>query len=154
MSDKRYIFANHVLDNSNPLFLQSSKNSLSSIYSNSRYSMHESSLYMRTLRTDSPVLRYDYKLGNYLTKELTSMFPHLLVSRTQVTGGIRKSSWYFSSQFIELFNETFTNYLRPYDQITTSVTTNLGEASVSGAFSGFYNLFASADRTSEFLNTR
>jgi hypothetical protein len=92
MSDKQYIFANHVVEGSNPLFLRSAKNNSSSNYSADKYSMHESNLYMRALRTDSPILKYDYKLGNYLTKELTSMFPHLLVSRTQVTGGIRKSS--------------------------------------------------------------
>jgi len=89
-SDKQYIFTECTANN--PLFLRSTGSNFEPNYSNSKYSMHESNLYMRALRADSPVLKYDYKLGNYLTKELTSMFPHLLVSRTQITGGIRKSS--------------------------------------------------------------
>jgi len=46
----------------------------------------------RNIRVASPVFKYDYKLGNYLTKELISGFPNLFISQIQVTGGIKKSA--------------------------------------------------------------
>lgn len=56
------------------------------------YNIEESVHSSRALRFNNPVFRYDYKLGNYLTKELILNFPNLLVSQTHVTGGIKKSS--------------------------------------------------------------
>ena len=56
------------------------------------YNSEETVASSRALRFSNPIFKYDYKLGNYLTKEMTLNFPNLLVSRTQVTGGIKKSS--------------------------------------------------------------
>ena len=56
------------------------------------YNSEESVTSSRALRFNNPIFKYDYKLGNYLTKDMISNFPNLLVSQTQVTGGIRKSS--------------------------------------------------------------
>jgi len=47
---------------------------------------------LRAVRFTNPIFRYDYKLGNYLPKELILGFPNLLVSQINVTGGIRKSA--------------------------------------------------------------
>jgi hypothetical protein len=46
----------------------------------------------RNIRMASPIFKYDYKLGNYLTKELISGFPNLFISQIQVTGGILKTA--------------------------------------------------------------
>jgi len=56
------------------------------------YNLEESVHSSRALRFNNPVFKYDYKLGNYLTKELILNFPNLLVSQTHVTGGIKKSA--------------------------------------------------------------
>jgi len=54
--------------------------------------MGESTEEVRSVRAMNPIFKYDYKLGNYLTKEVVSGFPNLFISQIQVTGGIRKTS--------------------------------------------------------------
>jgi hypothetical protein len=46
----------------------------------------------RYLRTTNPVFRYDYKLGNYFTKEDMTTKPFLFTTINELTGGIRKAS--------------------------------------------------------------
>jgi hypothetical protein len=56
----------------------------------------------RYLRTTNPIFRYDYKLGNYFTKEDMVTKPFLFTTINELTGGIRKSSWFFSQKFTDL----------------------------------------------------
>ena len=76
---------------STDVFINLTATTMNSLHSANTFDASELSYSTRAVRADNPILRYDYKLGNYLTKELVTMFPHLLVSRTQVTGGLRKS---------------------------------------------------------------
>jgi hypothetical protein len=57
---------------------------------------------MRYLRTTNPIFRYDYKLGNYFTKEDMQTKPFLFTTINELTGGIRKASWFFSQKFTDL----------------------------------------------------
>jgi|TARA_B110000037_G_scaffold217633_1_gene279107 hypothetical protein len=59
---------------------------------NSQNSLVESSLDMRYQRNLNPIFRYDYKLGNYFTKEDSIVTPYLFTTINELTGGIRKSS--------------------------------------------------------------
>merc|ERR1711957_64957 len=52
----------------------------------------ESTLNMRYQRNLNPIFRYDYKLGNYFTKEDSIVTPYLFTTINELTGGIRKSS--------------------------------------------------------------
>ena len=52
----------------------------------------ESTLNMRYQRSLNPIFRYDYKLGNYFTKEDSVITPYLFTTINELTGGIRKSS--------------------------------------------------------------
>jgi len=52
----------------------------------------ESTLDMRYQRNLNPIFRYDYKLGNYFTKEDSIVTPYLFTTISELTGGIRKSS--------------------------------------------------------------
>lgn len=47
---------------------------------------------LRYARSSNPVFRYDYKLGNYFTKEDLVTKPFLFTTISEVTGGIRKSA--------------------------------------------------------------
>lgn len=107
----------------------------------------------RALRFNNPVFRYDYKLGNYLNKETINNFPHLMLSQTQVTGGIRKSSYIYSAHFMELFKANVSNYLTlftPTSAIPSSLEPEMRHAS---ATSGFYNLFVKYYAQPDFINT-
>jgi hypothetical protein len=55
-------------------------------------SYSESSYFFRYQRALNPVFKYDYKLGNYFTKEDITMTPFMFTTAIDVTGGIRKSS--------------------------------------------------------------
>jgi len=52
----------------------------------------ESNLNIRYQRNLNPIFRYDYKLGNYFTKEDSIITPYLFTTINELTGGIRKSS--------------------------------------------------------------
>tara|TARA_B100000795_G_scaffold250317_1_gene218427 strand:+ start:1552 stop:1965 length:414 start_codon:yes stop_codon:yes gene_type:complete len=52
----------------------------------------ESSYFFRYQRALNPVFKYDYKLGNYFTKQDSTMTPFMFTTVIDVTGGIRKSS--------------------------------------------------------------
>ncbi len=74
----------------------------------------ESTLNMRYQRNLNPIFRYDYKLGNYFTKEDSIVTPYLFTTINELTGGIRKSSWFFSKKFVEIFNDNFQTYQSTY----------------------------------------
>jgi hypothetical protein len=117
------------------------------------YNLEESAESSRALRFNNPIFKYDYKLGNYLTKELISSFPNLLVSQTHVTGGIKKSSWYYSFQFLELLNENIQNYTNMYTTQTNTPVLAEAELAHPGSMSGFYTLFHDLNLTSDFINS-
>lgn len=107
----------------------------------------------RALRFSNPVFKYDYKLGNYLSKETILGFPHLMLSQTQVTGGIRKSSYIYSAHFIELLKANISNYLTLFNRnISTPL---LAEPAMrhSSVTNGFYSLFLKYYSQSDFINT-
>jgi len=56
------------------------------------YTLGESIDESRALRASNPVFKYDYKLGNYLTKETMAGFPNLLLSQVHAVGGGRKAA--------------------------------------------------------------
>jgi len=69
---------------------------------NTLVTFSESAASMRYLRTTNPIFRYDYKLGNYFTKEDMQTKPFLFTTINELTGGIRKASWFFSQKFTDL----------------------------------------------------
>ena len=106
----------------------------------------------RVLRFNNPIIKYDYKLGNYLPKSTISGFPNLITSQVQVTGGVRKSAWFNSAHFIELFQDNVKNYLNNFSFNNTTPTFVEPQASLPGAMSGFYNLFYTLNTSSGVTN--
>ena len=64
----------------------------STLTDNTLNSQSEGTFFFRYQRALNPVFKYDYKLGNYFTKEDTTMTPFMFTTAIDVTGGIRKSS--------------------------------------------------------------
>lgn len=117
------------------------------------YNSEETVVSSRALRFSNPIFKYDYKLGNYLTKDMISNFPNLLVSQTQVTGGIKKSSWYHSFQFLELLNENIQNYINTFTAVNNTPLVSESERAHPGSMGAFYALFHDLNLSSDFINS-
>ena len=54
------------------------------------YQSQENRTDFRNQRTQNPIFRYDFKLGNYMPEELKRKFPHSFISIHDLTTGLRK----------------------------------------------------------------
>jgi heme/copper-type cytochrome/quinol oxidase subunit 1 len=77
------------------------------------YTVHnkEFSFINRHQRTITPVFKYDYKSGDYFPKLSKELYSHLFTTLNDVTGGLRPSPWFFSSNFLEFHTSHFTEFL-------------------------------------------
>lgn len=75
-----------------------------------QYSEHSLLGSGRITRYSLPLVSYDYKCGNYLGI-WEKLYPHLAVSFIEVARGIRKPSWVFSEQYMELVNRNYSIFL-------------------------------------------
>jgi hypothetical protein len=73
------------------------------------FSFTENSSAQRLTRFSSPLIGYDYKTGHYLGLS-EKLYPQLIMSFIEVARGIRKPSWLFSEQYIDLLNQSYSNY--------------------------------------------
>lgn len=147
-------FINHTFTNMGEVLTVKSENSTplnDATYFNN--SIGESSEDSRAIRFNNPIFKYDYKLGNYLNKETINNFPHLMLSQTQVTGGIRKSSYIYSAHFLELFKANISNYLTLFSRNTPTPSLLEPEMRHPSATNGFYNLFLKYYTQPDFINT-
>ena len=124
----------------------------STLTDNTLNSQSEGTFFFRYQRALNPVFKYDYKLGNYFTKEDTTMTPFMFTTAIDVTGGIRKSSWFFSAKFVELFNNNVQNYLSSYSGHSTSAA-NLDNPYTQNSF-GFYNFLYNLQDELTLINYR
>jgi hypothetical protein len=90
------------------LVLFSSK-TLSLDESINNFSFLEHSKHQRFTRFSNSLIGYDYKTGHYLGSSET-YYPHLILSFLEVARGIRKPSWAFSDQYLELLNQNYNSY--------------------------------------------
>lgn len=97
--------------------------------SNSVNSFSETSTNQRYTRFNNSLINYDYKTGNYIGN-WDKQYPFLITSLIEVARGIRKPSWFFSEQYLELLKKN-------YDSFTVNFAgkTNLKLASVDNWYS-------------------
>lgn len=113
---------------------------------------NETSNKPRSIRSSNPIFRYDYKVGNYLTKDDATTMSFLFTTINEITGGIRKSTWFFSKTFLDLFNDSFQKYTllvqKPFYGIGTKHS-----AIIQPTYS-IFNFFSSNNDFDAFINTR
>jgi hypothetical protein len=73
------------------------------------FSFLEHSKQQRLTRFSNSLIGYDYKTGHYLGSS-EAYYPHLILSFLEVARGIRKPSWAFSDQYLELLNQNYNSY--------------------------------------------
>jgi heme/copper-type cytochrome/quinol oxidase subunit 1 len=106
----------------------------------------------RHQKFSNPIFSYDYKIGDYLPEVMTELYPYLFTSISEVTGGIRKSAWFFSPVFVETFKADFTNY---YSCFITPQSSNpeIQSSTISNTY-GFYNFFYCLTDSTNYINHR
>lgn len=108
----------------------------------------------RHQRFTNPVFKYHFKLGNYLPRDLTYMFPHLFNTMSDVTTGIRKSSWFFSPVAVDLIKDNFNNYISFFSTNQAPfVNDNNRRLTLPHTF-GFYNFFYTLSSAQDFIDSR
>ena len=113
---------------------------------------NENSGHFRYVRTLNPVFRYDYKLGNYFTKDDATTMAFLFTTINDLTGGIRKSSWFFSRTFYDLFKTNFSDYLTLVKAPAAGLTEKTSFR-IQPTFS-LFNLFSTLEPQANLVNHR
>jgi hypothetical protein len=87
----------------------SSKNITTSELINSFSFLEHSGASHRALRFSNALIGYDYKTGHYLGSS-EKFYPQLILSFIEVARGIRKPSWVFSDQYLDLLSQNYNSY--------------------------------------------
>jgi len=93
----------------------------------------ENSSAQRVTRFSNLLVNYDYKTGHYLGT-WDKLYPQLMLSFIEVTRGIRKPSWVFSDQYLDLLKQNYSNY---FSNFTGKV--NLKLANIEDWYSAHVN---------------
>lgn len=125
----------------------------------------------RFQKASNPIFRYDFKVGNYLTDSAKTLNQHLFTTVNDVTGGIRKPSWFFSEEFFNRFQADVSSYHAYYstsafveslrDKHSSTSAQSSSDFIKDGAYLaspvptvGFYNLFSSFSSSTSFVSSR
>jgi hypothetical protein len=77
------------------------------------YNFLEKSDSQRVTRFYNPLINYDYKTGHYLGS-WDKLYPQLILSFLEVARGIRKPTWVFSEQYLDLLAENYLSYFHKF----------------------------------------
>ena len=80
----------------------------------------------RFTRFSNPLISYNYKKGDYLGIN-RKLYPNMLTSFIEVTGSVRKAPWYISSEYHELFNTSFKDFLLKFGSKSGLKLSNPGD---------------------------
>lgn len=133
--------------------------------------LEERSSDQRFMRFMNPVFKYDFKVGNYLPDDAKKLNPHLFATIKDITTGIRKASWFTSSDYSRLLQSNIASHAlyftdsplygpdakaltaRSADFDSTYVANSPHSVGVTPT-GGFYNFFMVLSSSSDALNTR
>ena len=145
--------------------------SLNSLSSDASSLLGEKSSDQRFMRFMNPVFKYDFKVGNYMPDDVKKMNPHLFTSIKDVTTGIRKSSWFTSADYTQMFKANIASHVFFFggDVLSSSSKSSLAalNSDLDSNFSansyhstnvtftgGFYNYLGLLSAQSDVLSTR
>jgi len=78
-----------------------------------RFLFLENASSQRVTRFSGLLVSYDYKTGHYLGA-WDKLYPQLMLSFIEVARGIRKPSWVFSDQYVELLKNSYRGYFSTF----------------------------------------
>jgi heme/copper-type cytochrome/quinol oxidase subunit 1 len=106
----------------------------------------------RDQKSQIMVFKYNYKVGDYCSKAYRIMYPSMFNTISQITGGVRRSAWFFSDTFSELFEENFNNYIESFN--FNRLSEKSPELVYFGNTNGFFNFFNTLVDSENFINQR
>ena len=109
----------------------------------------------RRLKSYSPVVGYSFKVGDFYPSNTITLYPSVIRSLSDVTRGVRRSTWFFNPMFTKLWKENFGNYMhRTHHTMDFPITVaRLRPSSISNN-SSFYNFFFLVNSSRGFINQR
>ena len=134
-------------------------------------SMQEQTTDNRFTRAMNCVFKYDFKVGNYLPDDAKKLNPHLFTTISDITTGIKKSSWFTSNDFSRLMQGNMASHalyfgdsplFGPDAAKLTSRTADFDSTYSANAphsvgatpTGGFYNFFLVLSSSTNVLNSR
>jgi hypothetical protein len=118
-------------------------------------SAQETSDLARRQRASSPVVGYNFKVGDFYPSTTLKFYPSVFRSLSDVTRGVRRSAWYFSPTFYDLLRENFGNYMSKVAHSNSYPVTDARSRPTSIAHNApFYNFFHLLASSSTWVNSR
>lgn len=142
-----------------------------SILDYSAGALQEKTIDNRFMRSTNAVFKYDFKVGNYIPDDVKKMNPHLFMTIKDVTTGIRKSSWFTSSDYSRLLQSNIASHMfyfgdyslySPNKNKLGALNADLDSTFVADSYhatnvtfsGGFYNFFVLLSSSQDVLNSR
>ena len=115
----------------------------------------EVSSFARRQRASSPVVGYNFKVGDFYPSTTLKFYPSVFRSLSDVTRGVRRAAWYFSPTFQDMLKENFGNYMFKINhQSNFAMTEARSRPNNIAHNASFYNLFYILKSSNNFINTR
>lgn len=131
----------------------------------------ESSIDFKYLKLQNPVFPYNFKVGNYISDTTKQLSPQLMASIADITMGVRKASWNFSSEYLTLMKMNLARHFLYFSKqslvpetIKYSIellSNNDSNFNLNDPYSsyviptgGFYTFFETIEDSNNFFNTR
>lgn len=109
----------------------------------------------RRQRASTPVVGYNFKVGDFYPSTTLKFYPSLFRSLSDVTRGVRRAAWYFSPTFSDLLKSNFGNYMSKVVHNNNYPVTELRNRPVSIAHNAaFYNFFYLLSNSTVWVNSR
>ena len=122
-------------------------------------------------KTQNPIFKYDFKVGNYMTEAVVKLNRHFFTTVNDTTTGLRVAPWYFSSKFDTPFRLDALSHLTYFGSMSSNSAhredfhkrclildkeypfndSRFASPSFTG---GFYNIFNSFWSNNTFTNIR
>jgi heme/copper-type cytochrome/quinol oxidase subunit 1 len=126
-----------------------------SISNNITLSGEELNSNTRRQRSASPVVGYNFKVGDFYPSTTLKFYPSIFRSLSDVTRGVRRASWQFSPTFQTLWSENFGTYMAGVAHVKGFPVTEARSRPNTISFnSGFYNFFYLFSNTNGYINSR
>jgi hypothetical protein len=115
----------------------------------------EVSSFSRRQRASSPVVGYNFKVGDFYPSTTLKFYPSIIRSLSDVTRGVRRAAWYFSPTFNDLLKENFGNYMIKVAHRSNFTATPVKARPNNIAHNAsFYNFFYILKTSNNFINIR
>jgi heme/copper-type cytochrome/quinol oxidase subunit 1 len=109
----------------------------------------------RRQRNSSPVVGYNFKVGDFYPSTTLKLYPSVFRSVSDVTRGVRRASWYFSPAFYDLWKENFGNYMHRVVHTSDYPMTDARSRPTSlSNNASFYNVFYLISNSNGYINSR